>query len=711
MAEKTVISIEVDGVQKSINSVKELKDSISDLQKIAENADIGSERQKEAVKQIDNLNSQLKQLTQTEEQYAKSLEDVAKAEKEAIKETQDLRKQFEVLEDELFLLAGQGKQNTKEFRNLTIEAAALNKKIDAVNSSLGENSAGRASAGFSQLSDGLKNLDFDSVKKGLAVMKTALAATGIMLLVQGVMYLYENFEELSKGSGVLAKILRGVGDAISYVKNFVTDLVGATTESSRALEKQGEDMVKANDKSQEALKNTTSEFDRQLAVAKAAGKSTIEIEKLKQQAIIDTNVQIAKSIEAQVRAGGEFTDEMKKQLSGSLEAIKNAKVKEYEITKEDDKNKKEKSKERLANNLEAIKKIEDAQIAAIKNEELRLISAEVKANERRIKEIKDGKESAELKRQELEAQAVLYEQNISKINADAAAKRKAEEDKIAADKKAEDEKKLKELEDEKKKQLLLEQRDLKANNELKLLAAGEDSTKQLEAKKEALNIQRDIELSNTELTESERAAIKAKYAKASADLDEGFETDKQKAAFELTEKSLIASQNLSNAFFAIKMANVRKGSKEEEDLARKQFNINKGIQISLAIISGVQGVLNALSAKSILPEPFATGVRIANAIAVGTASIAAVAKISSTQFQSAGGGGAPSISAGSSTSSPSMPDGNGTPSIAAPQQNTTTFTGNNNNNFNQPPIKTYVVETDLRNSTNTIDKIKDQATF
>jgi chromosome segregation ATPase len=131
MAEKTVISIEVDGVQKSINSVKELKDSISDLQKIAENADIGSERQKEAVKQIDNLNSQLKQLTQTEEQYAKSLEDVAKAEKEAIKETQDLRKQFEVLEDELFLLAGQGKQNTKEFRNLTIEAAALNKKIDA----------------------------------------------------------------------------------------------------------------------------------------------------------------------------------------------------------------------------------------------------------------------------------------------------------------------------------------------------------------------------------------------------------------------------------------------------------------------------------------------------------------------------------------------------------------------------------------------------
>jgi hypothetical protein len=614
MAEKTVISIEVDGVQKSINSVKELKDSISDLQKIAENADIGSERQKEAVKQIDNLNSQLKQLTQTEEQYAKSLEDVAKAEKEAIKETQDLRKQFEVLEDELFLLAGQGKQNTKEFRNLTIEAAALNKKIDAVNSSLGENSAGRASAGFSQLSDGLKNLDFDSVKKGLAVMKTALAATGIMLLVQGVMYLYENFEELSKGSGVLAKVLRGVGDAISYVKNFVTDLVGATTESSRALEKQGEDMVKANEKSQEALQGTTSEFDRQLAVAKAAGKSTIEIEQAKQQAIIDTNFQIAKGIEAQVRAGGEFTDEMKKQLSGSLEAIKNAKVKEYEITENDNKAKQEQYKKHLEEKLIADKK--------------------------RIEDINN-----------LEINDKLRRESDLAIRVDL--------DKLSGIKK-------------------LEEKEL----ELQGLQGLEETYRQ-------------IDLENLQAWNEKNKQLKQQ------------ETD---ASLQISAQGLTATQNLSDAFFAIKMANVKKGSKEEDEAARKQFKTNKAIQISLAIISGVQGVLNALSAKSILPEPFATGVRIANAVVVGTAAAASVAKISAMQFQSSSDFTAPSLGGGAASSA-GMPSTNGTPSIAAPQQNTTTFTGNNNNNFNQPPIKTYVVETDLRNSTNTIDKIKDQATF
>ena len=610
MAEKTVISIEVDGVQKSINSVKELKDSISDLQKIAENADIGSERQKEAVKQIDNLNSQLKQLTQTEEQYAKSLEDVAKAEKEAIKETQDLRKQFEVLEDELFLLAGQGKQNTKEFRNLTIEAAALNKKIDAVNSSLGENSAGRASAGFSQLSDGLKNLDFDSVKKGLAVMKTALAATGIMLLVQGVMYLYENFEELSKGSGVLAKVLRGVGDAISYVKNFVTDLVGATTESSRALEKQGEDMVKANEKSQEALQGTTSEFDRQLAVAKAAGKSTIEIEQAKQQAIIDTNFQIAKGIEAQVRAGGEFTDEMKKQLSGSLEAIKNAKVKEYEITENDNKAKQEQYKKYL-------------------------------------------EKLGEIRRQNDIDQKLIDEQ---------VAKNKAKDQKLIADEAAKNDK-----------QSALDNAEIIGGE----LQGTDDKFRQIDKEKKARWDAEDIE-------EGKRK------------LGEGLKN---------TEAVLAQTQILSDLFFANKLSKAKKGSAEETAIAKKQFEVNKVLQIANATMQGAQAVLAAYASGSAIPIIGAVAGPL-YAVAAGLVAIKNIQTIKNAQF----GGGTPSVDTGS-TSAPSMPAGNGTPSIAAPQQNTTTFTGNNNNNFNQPPIKTYVVETDLRNSTNTIDKIKDQATF
>ncbi len=94
--------------------------------------------------------------------------------------------------------------------------------------------------------------------------------------------------------------------------------------------------------------------------------------------------------------------------------------------------------------------------------------------------------------------------------------------------------------------------------------------------------------------------------------------------------------------------------------------------------------------------------------------VAATAAATAKALGLLGGGG------GGSSSVPSFGgggSGGGGGSIAPPptvqqqQQNTTTFTGNNNNNFNQQPIKTYVVETDLRNKTNTIDKIREQATF
>ena len=122
---------------------------------------------------------------------------------------------------------------------------------------------------------------------------------------------------------------------------------------------------------------------------------------------------------------------------------------------------------------------------------------------------------------------------------------------------------------------------------------------------------------------------------------------------------------------------------------------------ALAVATG--GASVAAAAALVIRNNISTGIGVA-------ASIAATAKA----LGALGGGdagSAPTLSGGSGGGSPSIPTSNGTPSIAAPTQNTTTFTGNVNNNFNQPPIKTYVVETDLRNSTNTIDKIKDQATF
>jgi len=193
------------------------------------------------------------------------------------------------------------------------------------------------------------------------------------------------------------------------------------------------------------------------------------------------------------------------------------------------------------------------------------------------------------------------------------------------------------------------------------------------------------------------------------------EENKGRATLDITQRSLQAGQALSDAFFAIKMSKVQKGSAEELALAKKQFEINKAFQIGLTITQGIQNGITAYGAG--LKAAAATGVGAAVAPAIGAAyaaisaigTIAAVAKIASTQFNSTavgnintGGGGNVSLPQGNTNTAPNV-----TQPLNAPP--TTTFTGNNNNNFQ--PLKAVVVETENRKTTNRIDKLTNESTY
>lgn len=196
------------------------------------------------------------------------------------------------------------------------------------------------------------------------------------------------------------------------------------------------------------------------------------------------------------------------------------------------------------------------------------------------------------------------------------------------------------------------------------------------------------------------------------------EENKGRATLDVTQRSLQATQALSDAFFAIKMSKVQKGSAEELALAKRQFEINKAFQIGMTITQGIQNGITAYGAG--LKAASAAGATAIVAPAIGAAyaaisaigTIAAVAKIASTQFQSPSTGGLGNIGAGGNITIPSgnqiQPPQNLNQSINnAP---TTQFTGNNNNNY-QPVIKAVVVETDNRNATNRIDKLTNESTF
>lgn len=567
---KVAIEVEVKGTEQSLKSVKDLKDAIKNLQNEVENSDIGSEQYKQAVENLDKLNTKLKQVTQTEEQYAKSLEDVTKAEKEAIKETQDLRKQFEVLEDELFLLAGQGKQNTKQFRDLTIEAAALNKRIDEVNSTLGGGDADRASMGYAKLNDGLKNLDFKSVKEGLFAMKTALAATGIMLVVQGVTYLYENFERLSKGSGGLAKSLRFVGDIIADILkygeqmlNFVTDFIGVTTEAERAAEEAAVKFAKETEKAingvSAALDNQSIAYDKQMAILKAAGKDVSKLEKEKLENIIKTNDAIVKQLSVL-----DLNEEKTKQrllaaAKASYDAREQLKVNEAAAQKE----KEDKQKSNNDKYLAAQKKLNEDLLADEKSTWAKTL--EIRASNRAAQEAEDAR--------------------IAK---------------------------------EKEEQLKL------------------DAQAQLDYMKSVGNEENAFKVSQAEF---DKELVKL--------------TEAQKV--DITRNALQSVQQLSDIFFMFKSQKAEKGSKQEEDLARKQFNFNKGLQLGLAAIDGFKSITSSLAqspiAVGVVPNPAG----IASLAFASITTAANIAKIAASQFKSSGGGGGVSAPSAPNITIPAPP--------------------------------------------------------
>lgn len=256
----------------------------------------------------------------------------------------------------------------EEQQNVTAGSAEWRKLTRAINDTEGKigdltdsfktlsgSGVDRVQSSFNLFKEGLTGFDFGKIGTSLKGLGAAFSAIPIFLIVEGVMALIENFDELSKGNGLLAKSLRTVGDVIDWVVDKVYALTDAIGLTNSELDKQGEAIISNAEKSKAALDEQSKAFDRQIKVAAAAGKSTVELEKAKQQAIIDTNLQIVKQIEAYVRAGGELDKERKALLTASLNAIKDAKTEELAITAKTEKAKQDEYKK----TVEERKKLEE----------------------------------------------------------------------------------------------------------------------------------------------------------------------------------------------------------------------------------------------------------------------------------------------------------------------------------------------------------------
>ena len=171
-------------------------------------------------------------------------------------------------------------------------------------------------------------------------------------------------------------------------------------------------------------------------------------------------------------------------------------------------------------------------------------------------------------------------------------------------------------------------------------------------------------------------------------------------------------QGLSDAIFAAKLSKAKKGSAEEEKIARKQFDINKKLQIAQALIQAPQAIMAAYSSGSAIPVIGAiTGPLYAAAAAVTTG--AQIAKIKNMTF--GGGGSVGGVGGGSSSNA--MPTGGG----ATPSFNLIGG-GNDANNLSGPQsvqgtapqplnVNVSVSETEITSTQQHMAKVKDSATL
>lgn len=356
----------------------------------------------------------------------------------------DLRQQFNEVEDALFEMAGAGKQNTQEFRNLQKEAAKIKERVDDLNESIDllkpeaklqavANIGAGIASGFAA-AQGAASL-FGSESEDL--QKTLLKVQSAMAIAEGV----NGLAGLSDGFKVLGNIIKtnplmlittivlGIGTALFALKDkiavvgkafdFFGGVINTVIESVKTFTDWiGISSFKADEANEKLIANAekakaaiTERYDAEIRAAKRAGKETEEIEESK---IRNLYLQNNKQIVALRDLGNKRTDEQNKQFIElvnqnkeyyqdllDLEDAQNDRIAEKqkqanEKAKERAKKKQEEdSQKRLEENLRLINEWEESQRISDElseearkkeNERQRLIQEEYETNAKQNEE-------------------------------------------------------------------------------------------------------------------------------------------------------------------------------------------------------------------------------------------------------------------------------------------------------------------------------------
>jgi hypothetical protein len=518
----------------------------------------------------------------------------------------------------------------------------------------------------------------------------SIAATGIGALVIAVVLLIANFDKLKDSGGAVGIIFTAIGDSVQFLQDKLIELSDWLGLTDIKNQERAKNSIKASQGEREAI---TSRYDAEIAKAEAAGKSVDDLNKKKNAALAFSINQDIIYYENLKKARGKYLPEEEKELAALYEK-RNALVVANQVI-----------------DIKAQKEKEDRDTEASKKAKEKLDADNKKKKEA---EEKYKKDLADLntkyildERQQLEKK---FTDDLNRIKGNSEAEKK-----LALEIKADRTNALKAFDDKVKSDQLAKDQEIKDKQKALDAAAFETNKKRLEDQELLIqgDLQKQLEFLDAHyvekgMTDNEyfvaRAKIEDDITKKSKEEDDKRlkETqDSRRKNLEIAQSFVSGISDLTDLVSTIEMEGLKKGTAEYEAAARRKFEINKALQISSAIITGIQSVLSAYS-SGMTPPLGNPATATFYAITAGITAAANIAKIASTQYKST------STASANTGSNPTAPNTQA-PSLSAPS---TIGLGQmgiapQKEQFNWQ--KVYVVESDIRNTTNKVEVIENRS--
>jgi hypothetical protein len=571
------------------------------------------------------------------------------------------------------------------------------------------------SQGLSQLKDLGKvgeqlKITFRGVTAGMSNFRKALIATGVGALVTALGLLIANFDTVKKVLFNLFPSLSKFTDFIGGMITAVTDFVGITNKAERELEQLSKANARANEDIEARIKLLTAQ----------GGKET-EIYNLRKQQTEDELNFLRQSLKTK----GELTDEELKRFR----ELKNTQIVEEAAFRKQQEEAEKKAAEKSAADFkanaekrkEAQKILDDARNSSLDKQQQEEIAIQNAYAEKSLKlkeaGVKDDGSLEEARQRDLQGIRDKYAKEQEAQEKDFQDTLNALRTKTRLDGIKDENEKAREqilLDFEQQKQDVLDNEKLKAEQKTALLLElGQQEQMALDtlqqgideknAEKQLIELDRQMkegELSfqiQRDLVDQKEALLREQFANGL--IEEAKYNEAVKANSE-------ARKAIDKAEYDFKISQAQAASQLLGNLsaiAGRQTAAGKALGISQALINTYVGVTEAIKAKSVLPSPFDVISKVASVATILATGLKAVKAITAVQVPGGGGGGgisAPDISASAPSTGTSVPTLGSSPvtSIAAVMQN-------------QPPVRAFVVESEVTGTQKRVADIERRAGF